>query len=243
MKIIKLNAIDSTNTYLKNISREVPLTEDIVVVAEVQTQGRGQMGTKWHSKIGQSLTFSVLKRFRGLPIANQPMITFAVSIAIYKVLQKLQIPGVSIKWPNDIMSYQQKLCGILIENQLEGATITASVIGIGLNVNETEFEQLPQATSMRLASGIIFNLEEVLHLVSETVLLQLEELDVGKVNGLKESYEAVLFRKNKVTAFQDDQGVQFNGIIKGVTDTGELLLEIEDESLQKYELKQLKMLF
>ncbi|GHC55772.1 biotin--[acetyl-CoA-carboxylase] ligase [Ulvibacter litoralis] len=243
MKIIKLNAIDSTNTYLKDLSRNVTVQDGTIVTAEAQTQGRGQMGSKWQSKTGRSLTFSVFKRFHGLPITQQPMIAFAVALALQKALQKLQIPMVSIKWPNDIMSYQKKICGILIENQLEGSKVIASVVGIGLNVNETEFIQLPQATSMRLASGIQFNLDEVLVLVSEEVFRQLQALDEGNSEVLKQTYEASLFRRNKVTAFESKDGVQFNGIIKGVADTGELLLEIEDESLQKYEVKQLKMLF
>ena len=243
MKIIKLNAIDSTNTYLKNLNKNKEVTDWTLVVSESQTQGRGQMGAAWQSKPGQSLTFSILKRLNGLHISDQSAITFGVSIAIKNVLQKLHIPGIKVKWPNDIMSYQRKLCGILIENQLEGNFVVSTIIGIGLNVNESKFKRLPQATSMKLASGITFNRTEVLELIAEEIQKQIKILESGNIKGLKATYEASLFRKNKVSAFEDADGLQFNGMILGVAKSGELLVETEDEKLRTFELKHIKLLF
>lgn len=243
MKIIKLNAIDSTNTYLKEVSKNVALEDGIVVIAKKQTEGRGQMGAKWQSKEGLSVAFSMLKRFEALPINEQSHISFVVSVGVKNALQRLQITGVSIKWPNDIMSYQKKLCGVLIENQLEGDRITSSVIGIGLNVNEVAFQELPFATSMKLASGITFNLDKVLQIVSEEILKELLTVENAEISGAKKKYEADLFKKDKVSAFKTPDGSCFNGIIRGVSDAGELLVEIEDESIQIYELKEIKMLF
>lgn len=243
MKIIKLNAIDSTNAYLKKLSKKKYLEDATIVMAENQTQGRGQMGSTWQSKAGQSLTFSIFKRFERLTIAQQAKITFGVSVGLKKALKKLLIPAISIKWPNDIMSYQHKLCGILIENQLEGNTIISSVIGIGLNVNETRFSDLPQATSMKLVTGITFNLEEVMQLISASVLEHLNKLETEDTEQLKVNYEKVLFRKNKVTVFEDATGTKFNGMILGVNDAGELIVESEDEVRRAYELKNIKMLY
>ena len=243
VKIIKLNAIDSTNTYLKNLCKSESVSDGTLVIAEDQTLGRGQMGATWQSKPGQSLTFSILKRLNELHISDQASITFVVSIAIKNILQKLHIPGITVKWPNDIMSYNQKLCGILIENQLEGSFVVTTIIGIGLNVNESEFNGLPQATSMRLATGITFNREEVLELMTTEIQKQLKILEGGNTAGLKKEYEASLFRKNKVSAFEDTNGFQFNGLIVGVSSSGELLVETEDEVLQTFELKQIRLLF
>ena len=243
MKIIKLNAIDSTNAYLKKLSKKKHLEDATIVMADNQTEGRGQMGSTWQSKAGQSLTFSIFKRFERLTITQQARITFGVSVGIKKALKKLQVPVISIKWPNDIMSYQHKLCGILIENQLEGNTIVSSVIGIGLNVNETEFTDLPQATSMKLVTGISFNREEVMQLISASVLEQLNKLETEDTIQLKVNYEKVLFRKNKVTVFEDETGTKFNGMILGVNDVGELIVESEDEVCRAYELKKIKMLY
>jgi BirA family biotin operon repressor/biotin-[acetyl-CoA-carboxylase] ligase len=243
VKIIKLSAIDSTNTYLKNLCKSEVVRDGTLVVAERQIHGRGQMGAVWKSKPGQSLTFSMLKRLSGLHISDQSSITFVVSIAIKNVLQKLHVPGITVKWPNDIMSYNQKLCGILIENQLEGSLVMSTIIGVGLNVNESEFKGLPQATSMRLATGITFNREEVLELIMTQIQKDLTLLENGNTSGLKMTYEASLFRKNKVSAFEDSKGVQFNGLIIGVSNSGELLVETEDDALQTFELKQIKLLF
>ena len=243
VKIIKLNAIDSTNTYLKDLCKNTTVSDCTLVVANEQTQGRGQMGAKWQSRQGQSLTFSMLKRFNHLHISDQSSITFGVSIAIKKVLEKLQVPAISVKWPNDIMSYSQKLCGILIENQLEGSYLVSTIIGIGLNVNESEFSELPQATSMRLATGNTFDRSEILELLGEAIQKQLESLQSGNTLELKSTYEASLFRINKVSTFEDPNGFKFNGIILGVAKSGELLVEKEDESVQDFELKQIKLLF
>jgi BirA family biotin operon repressor/biotin-[acetyl-CoA-carboxylase] ligase len=243
VKIIKLNAIDSTNTYLKKLSKKKHLEDATIVLAEHQTQGRGQMGSAWQSKAGQSLTFSVFKRFENLAITQQAKITFGVSVGIKKALKKLRVPAISIKWPNDIMSYQHKLCGILIENQLEGSKIISSVIGIGLNVNETAFSDLPQATSMKLVTGNAFNLEEVLQIISQAVLEELNNLETKDMVKLKVSYEEMLFRKNKLTVFEDASGAKFNGMILGVNDAGELIVDSEDEVRRAYELKNIKMLY
>ena len=202
-----------------------------------------EMGAIWESKKGQSLTFSMLKRFNRLPVSEQPSIAFAVSIAIKKALEKLQVPGISVKWPNDIMSYRQKLCGLLIENQLEGSFVVSTIIGVGLNVNESEFLDLPQATSMKLATGVVFDRTEVLELIGGEIQKQLEFLQSGNTLALKSIYEASLFRRNRVSTFEDPIGFRFNGIIIGVAKSGELLVQKEDESIQNFELKQIKLLF
>jgi BirA family biotin operon repressor/biotin-[acetyl-CoA-carboxylase] ligase len=243
VNIIKLNAIDSTNNYLKDLCKNTTVIDGTLVVANKQTQGRGQMGAKWQSIQGQSLTFSVFKRFHGLHIKHQPSIAFAVSIAIKNTLEKLQIPQISIKWPNDIMSYSKKLCGVLIENQVEGSSIVSSIIGIGLNVNETEFPELPQASSMRLSTGAVFNHDEIIELMGNEIQKQMEYLQGENQLALKSTYEASLFRRDMVSTFEDAEGNKFNGIISGVAASGELLVQKENESVQSYELKQIKLLF
>lgn len=243
MQIIKLNAIDSTNTYLKNLSKKKLLADETVVVAETQTAGRGQMGQGWCSKPGQSLTFSVFKRFENLKVAHQFAIAISVSLGLKTALDNLGMPGISIKWPNDIMSRSQKVGGILIENQLEGGNVKASVIGIGLNVNETNFTDLPQATSLYLSTGNQLVLEEVLKTALNFVLLELKQLEKNDFQVLKTEYESHLFRKDAVSAFAENGTESFNGIIKGVTDKGKLIIETGENTLHQYGLKEIKMLF
>lgn len=219
------------------------LVEDgSIVVTRQQKKGRGQMHSSWQSQEGKSLTFSMFKRFGSLEIEAQSSITFAVSLGVQSALKRLNVPSISVKWPNDIMSYSKKIAGILIESNLQKDKIVSSVIGIGVNVNEIEFTNLPFASSIKLEIGTSLDLDEVLHIIAEAVLFQLQRIEKKEFNLLKNDYEAVLFRKNDVSVFQKKTGKPFNRIIRGVTKSGELLLENEHEELEKYELKELKML-
>jgi len=242
VKIIKLNAIDSTNSYLINLGKKERLTNPTIVVSEKQLKGRGQLGATWQSKPSQSLTFSIFKRFEGIPANHLSSITFAVSIAVYKALNRMLIPQLKIKWPNDIMSHSKKLAGILIENQVKQSEIVSTVIGIGINVNEENFENLPQATSILLSTGRKHLLDEVLQTVYETIFKELNRVEQGDFQNLKSEYEKTLFRKNIVSVFEDTPGNRFNGKIKGVSEEGELLIENEDEIITSYQLKEIKYL-
>jgi len=243
VKIIKLNAIDSTNSYLINLGKNEVLEDPTVVVANTQTKGRGQQGASWKSIPQQSLTFSVFNRFEELSVSEISSIAFAVSLGVQKALKKLLISKVEIKWPNDIMSQSRKVAGILIENQVKQGNVVSSVIGIGLNVNEEYFENLPQATSMRLATGVKYNLDEVLHEVSEAVLAELNAIKKSSFSELKTRYEANLFKRGVISVFETPNKIRFNGKIKGVTDTGELIIENEDEVFTTYQLKEISLLF
>jgi len=243
VKIIKLNAIDSTNSYLINLGKNEALEDQIIVLANKQKNGRGQQGATWQSVPQQSLTFSVFKRFDDLSVSNISSIAFAASLGVQKALKKLLIPKVEIKWPNDIMSQSKKVAGILIENQVKQGRIVSSVIGIGLNVNEEHFNNLPQATSMRLATGVKYSLDEVLHEVSEAVFSEMKSIKANSQFEIKMRYEKNLFRKETISVFETPDGIRFNRKIKGVTNTGELIVENEEEVLTTYQLKEIKLLF
>ncbi|MEZ4803844.1 MAG: biotin--[acetyl-CoA-carboxylase] ligase [Gelidibacter sp.] len=162
MHIIKLNAIDSTNSFLRQLSMSEMVEDYTVVVADYQTQGRGQMGTNWSSQESKNLMVSVFKDISFLKTEQNFYISIVVSLAILKALELFQIQKLKVKWPNDILSDQKKLAGVLIENVIKQNQLQASIIGFGLNVNQTEFEDLPNASSLRLVSGQVYNLDEVL---------------------------------------------------------------------------------
>ncbi|TFG78733.1 MAG: biotin--[acetyl-CoA-carboxylase] ligase, partial [Flavobacteriales bacterium] len=149
MRIVKLNAIDSTNCYLKGLMQTEALEDFTVVVANQQNSGRGQMGSKWTSEPGKNLIMSVLKIFNDLPAEQQFSLNVCVSLAVFDTLKSLEIPKLSIKWPNDILSGNLKIGGILIENSLLGTQIRSAIIGLGLNVNQTDFVDLPNASSLK----------------------------------------------------------------------------------------------
>ncbi len=243
LRIIKLNAIDSTNSYLKQLIKETRLQDETVVIANRQVSGQGQRGTEWLSREGQSLTFSMFKEFEMFKIEQQFMISMAVSLAIANTLKGMGIPKISIKWPNDILSANLKIGGILIENVLEGSFVKYSIIGIGLNVNEIDFPNLPQASSLKLETGKTFQLEEVLHKTLKNISKNLRNLPSKEFSEMKRSYENSLFRKEIVSVFETANGSRFNGIIKGVSEIGELLVDTENDSCQKFQLKEVTLIY
>ncbi|WP_299115277.1 biotin--[acetyl-CoA-carboxylase] ligase [uncultured Winogradskyella sp.] len=243
MYIIKLDAIDSTNTYLKDMV-SVNLPKDYtVVVAEQQTKGRGQMGTKWQAEIGKNLTASVFKHFSDFKVENQFYISMVVSLAISKALDKFQIPQLHIKWPNDILSADKKICGILIENVIKNNKFQGSVIGFGLNVNQKFFDDLPQASSMNLLTGIVYNKDEVLSQILKHLQVYFKQLENQKYKALKAEYETNLFRKDKPSTFRLPNNEIFLGIIRGVTEAGKLKVWTEDEIIKTFDLKDLTLLY
>ncbi len=219
------------------------LDDFTVVVASEQTNGRGQIGTNWISETGKNLTFSVLKNMNGLAVHHQFLLNICVSLALFNTLRAIHIPDLSIKWPNDILSGSSKVCGILIENTLTGNQIQTSIIGIGLNVNQINFTNLPNASSLKLLLGRSFDLDELLNMV----LANLEQTFVSLENGGKEilwaAYENVLFRKNKPSTFENGSGNYFMGFIKGVSEMGKLQVVLEDDIIKEFDLKEVKLLY
>ncbi|HMB63236.1 MAG TPA: biotin--[acetyl-CoA-carboxylase] ligase [Eudoraea sp.] len=243
MRIIKLDATDSTNAYLKNVMLSEVLDDFTIVTAREQLKGRGQMGTEWQSEPGKNLTFSLLKKFDALPVREQFLLNIAVSLAVYNTLKNLQITDVSIKWPNDILSGSLKICGILIENVLHNQHIQSAVIGIGLNVNQVAFDQLPDATSIKLVTGKTLVIDEILQaLVKQLkrVFLEFEGKTVGEV---KTDYEKFLFRKDKPSTFRQPSGELFMGFIRGVNDQGRLRVVLEDGVSREFDFKELQLLY
>ena len=242
MHIIKLNATDSTNSYLRRYLVKNKVEDYTVVIAKEQSNGRGQMGTVWSSEASKNLTFSVFKDL-SIHVVEFPFyISMAISLAILKALKTLNIPNLSIKWPNDILSADKKICGILIENVIKNK-LESTIIGIGVNVNQTKFNGLPKASSLKNISGVHYDLDEVLYRImiytkEYSLLLQKGDYDV-----VKNEYEANLFRKDKPSTFKDTEGTLFTGFVKGVTKYGKLMVILEDEIVKKFDLKEIQHLY
>ncbi|HJY13398.1 MAG TPA: biotin--[acetyl-CoA-carboxylase] ligase, partial [Flavobacterium sp.] len=174
MKLIKLDAIDSTNDFLKALSSRDELDNFTVVTAENQTKGKGQMGAKWESESGKNLIMSALVRdflFDNEQVFNLSLI---VSLSVIEALTSLNIPDLSIKWPNDIMSYNKKIGGILIENTIKSDGRIVSVVGLGLNVNQTNFDELPNASSLAVICKAEFDKDSLPFLIIEKMKQSIE---------------------------------------------------------------------
>lgn len=241
MPIIKLDATDSTNSYMRRLISEQDVADYTIVMAKKQTQGRGQMGTVWDSDNGKNLMFSVFKDLRLHEVAFPFYISMAISLAILKAFKTLSIPDLHIKWPNDILSADKKICGILIENVIKNK-LNSTIIGIGINVNQTDFKNLPKASSLKNITGIHYNLDELLQLIVKHTKEYSKLLQQEKYDFVKNEYETNLFRKNKPSTFKDAEGVLFSGFIKGVTKYGKLLVTLEDDIVKKFDLKEISLM-
>ncbi|APG63967.1 biotin--[acetyl-CoA-carboxylase] ligase [Tenacibaculum todarodis] len=243
MKLIKLHTTTSTNSFLKELSKETRLDNFTVVLTDEQTLGRGQVQQKWQSEPFNNLTFSVFVSFNDLKIIHQKYLNFAVSSAVFNTLESLDLPKLTIKWPNDILSDNKKLCGILIENQLKKDKINSSVIGIGLNVNQLIFNELPDAISLKIIKQTNFDLDKLLEKIVVNLKNQIRNLAQKNFALLERDYLSSLYKFNKPSMFRDEINQHlFMGKIVGVSLEGKLQVELEDELVKDFGLKEIKFL-
>lgn len=243
MKVIKISAIGSTNEYLKSLAKNLLLEDGTLVYTEHQTQGKGQMGSQWLFEIGKSLAFSIFKRFDD---SFEPLpfyISMAVSLGVKNGLEHLGIPKISIKWPNDILADGKKVGGILVENQFHKGQISTSIIGIGLNINNQRFPNFPQASSLLIQTGTHFATGEVMDTIYHAINLQVDRLEGTTKDAIKDEYENHLFRRGVISTFQDISNRRFNGIIQGVSEEGLLAIQVGDSGIQKFQLKDIQLLY
>jgi BirA family biotin operon repressor/biotin-[acetyl-CoA-carboxylase] ligase len=203
----------STNTLLSDLAQKTHQPEGTVVITHAQTKGRGQRGNGWEAEPGKNLTFSVLLKPHFLTPSTQFNLTIAVSLALADFLKTKISPRPYIKWPNDILVNNQKICGILIENTLAGESIQQSVVGIGLNVNQRHF-----TTPTCLESRYL-------------------QLRSGKISELRQEYLNNLYWINEDQQFVAN-GRVFKGNIEGIDELGKLAVR-EHNRVNYYGIKEI----
>jgi BirA family transcriptional regulator, biotin operon repressor / biotin---[acetyl-CoA-carboxylase] ligase len=243
MNIIKLDAIGSTNDYLKELCLIKSVENFTVVVAKNQTQGKGQLGAIWKTESGKNLTFSILIA-NLFDNSNQIFdLNVAVSNAIIEVLESFDIPNLAIKWPNDILSGNTKIGGILIENTFKPDKKIQSVVGIGLNVNQTNFENLPKASSLSIVSNQIFDLEALFEKIVIQIKLNNSLIYEGHSELMWDFYHQRLFKKNIEMEFKTLDDIIFIGKISKVTKTGLLEILFFDNSVKTFSIREIQMIY
>jgi len=230
MKLIKLNAIDSTNEYIKKIKDSFE-DKEIVVVTFNQTLGKAQMGKVWLSEPNKNVCMSFIFKELEINVANNFKLNIIVSLLLVKVLKNLGLKELSVKWPNDILSDGKKLCGILIESNINKTDITQSIIGIGLNVNQSFFGDLINATSIINSINNHSDLDEI----SSKIISEFENfrnfLDNSDFNKLKDDYLELLHGYKVEKKFRISGNV-FKGEIIDINSDGLLIVKIEEKKLQ-----------
>jgi BirA family biotin operon repressor/biotin-[acetyl-CoA-carboxylase] ligase len=238
---IPLESIDSTNSYAKQLIATQKVAEGTLVTAREQTAGRGQAENVWHTEPGQNLTASYILYPTFLAADKQFFLNMAVSLAVRELCEEAINGEILIKWPNDIYHRNKKVAGILIENTISGSQLSSSVIGIGLNVNQTEFDpKIPNPTSLKLITGQEQSIETITRKLSsymEKYYLQLRNLHF---NFLDKGYTVHLYRYNQ-TALYRRENQEFRGEIMGVTKEGKLIIESNGRQL-RFGLKEVEYL-
>jgi BirA family biotin operon repressor/biotin-[acetyl-CoA-carboxylase] ligase len=242
MNVIKLDAIESTNDYLKSavfINTQVAYTYN-------QFKGKGQRGNKWMSEPGKNLAFSIKIYPKNIDIKDQFKINVIFSLLILNTLKALQIPDIKIKFPNDIMSGNKKICGILIELKVKGSEIDNIIIGFGLNVNQENFGELTNASSLKLISNLNYDLDGISNLFIQNLtrhnyLNKLFNLNLGFDKTL-EHYNQNLYGLNSNSIFQKNKS-RFTGKIKSITSSGGINILKKDGRVQTYNFDEIKMMY
>ena len=239
MNYLHLEEVDSTNSY---IMREIASLESpVMVTAHTQTAGQGQRGNSWESQPGANLTFSVFYRPAGLPPMAQFSLSEAVALSVVDFLRRYGVEA-KVKWPNDIYVGDRKICGILIRHSVMGACVSYSVIGVGININQTEFlSDAPNPVSVSQVTGERYDLRKMETEVAEILESRLEEIRSAESRRkLHSEFMGNLWRGDgKLYSFTDTAtGERFMAAIADIAPHGPITLRCRDSSERTYAFKE-----
>lgn len=235
--IFRLKETNSTNVYLHELLERGEASEGTLVVADYQTAGKGQVGNKWESDAGKNLLFSIMLEPDFLPANRQFLISQITALSVKKTYDNY-IGDVSIKWPNDIYYQEKKICGMLIENELSGMNLNASIIGIGMNVNQEEFRSdAPNPVSLFQITGKEYDREELLKHFLEYFFYYYNSLINGEEEMIRTAYRKALYRGTGYNLYKDKNG-QFEAELFDIEPTGHLILKLHDGTKCRYAFKE-----
>ena len=236
-KIVYLDSVDSTNNYVANLVKSSKIDHGTAIMADVQTAGKGQRGAIWQAEAGENILLSVFLKPDKLSVSQQVLLTFFAANSIREVLRKIGISA-TIKWPNDIYVGNKKIAGILIENSISNNHIVHLILGIGLNVNQLNFEGV-NATSIQLETNEYFQRNELLFML----FYQLNknwELITQQSPKLKAEYLVNMFRIHELSGFKIGE-IEIEGTIIGVDENGLLIVEVKGEK-KTFNLKEISFI-
>ena len=222
--IVHLEEIDSTNDYAQKLISTNKQVDRTIVLADYQTKGKGQRNNVWSSEKSKNLLMSIILQNINLEPAKYFYLSMITSLAIVKTLNKIVKKNVEIKWPNDILINSKKVAGILITNTIRQNKINNSIIGIGINVNQSIFEsELSNATSIFRETIKKYEVSEIL----TEVLDNFFSLYNKDFNEIKNNYEQNMFKIGKLAELVDGKGTLIKSKILGIKQNGELIVNIK----------------
>ena len=245
MKIIKLDAINSTNEYLKNYIQNNFIRNTHAVYTFNQTNGKGQRGKVWLSEPEKNLAFSICFFPKSLKVNNQFNLNMTISLFLLNTLKSLKIPNLKIKWPNDILSGEKKICGILNEIKVKGNIIDNIVMGFGINVNQENFENLPNASSLKLIKNINYDLNGLVSLITQNLnnYNYLNPKSESEIKSLTLNYNKNLYGTNAFNDFSDLNNNSFKGKVISVDRKGVIKVQKKDNSFHNFNFHEIQMIF
>lgn len=238
MEIHRYDSVSSTNTVLLEMSKKDAKSWTVVWTTN-QTQGKGYAENIWTSEKGKNLAVSLLicsdLNYHELVFFNQ-----WICNSICELLAEFS-DEVYVKWPNDIIIKNKKVCGVLIETHRLDNQITI-IIGIGLNINQTDFGNLQKAGSLATQTGQTYDIDEILSCLLTKLQTSYHLIQNRKWDFIIETYNSKLFRKNRVSVFKKEDEL-FNGIIQFVDESGLLNVKLENELFSKFKNKEIELLY
>ncbi len=241
LKYIHLEQIDSTNAYLQRQQSEHD-THNWVVSTDEQTAGKGMGSNGWESEVGKNLTFSLALDMGFLPAERQFLLSEAVPLGIIEVLDTL-LPSekLSIKWPNDIYFENRKLAGILINSTIKANMMDVSIIGIGLNVNQMQFQDWPtHPISLKMVTGKEYDLKPLLEQIAERILIKVQQLQ-STPTSIEKDYLKRLFRY-RTWADYEVEGKVLRLFMTGIDSFGRLQLLDTENKPYCFDIKEIRFI-
>lgn len=221
-QLIELQSVDSTNNFAAKLLDCQHPVEGTVILSHKQTKGKGQRHAEWISEDGMNLTFSIILYPKFIDAHEQMILNQMVSLAVLKFLQNKTEKTVQIKWPNDILVDEKKICGILIENSISGKHIEHSIIGIGLNLNQEDFQGF-KATSLSLIEGKNYDIKTVLSELLSAIDHVSHQARSSNIQSIKQDYINNLFRYDQIAKYSFN-GNTISAKIEGLDQAGRLVL-------------------
>lgn len=238
MRVIRLDTVDSTNTYLHAYLGD----EDVVVVtARHQTAGRGQGGNRWEDAEGQNLLFSIQIRPVEVAIDHQFVLAMAEALALKRALDAYA-DGMELKWPNDIYHRDRKLSGTLIETAVSGGRLKRMIMGTGINVNQRCFtSDAPNPVSLSQITGSDESIDHLLERILQAFDDYYRRVLEGDYAGISREYHEALYRRKGFYRYRDADG-EFDAELVGVAYDGRLSLRDSEGRQRSYAFKEVEFI-
>jgi len=233
-KMIILEKVDSTNNYAMALVQKGEAISGQGVFAMEQTAGRGRRGKHWKSQGGENVILTINNQMQWLPVQQQFQLSVAVALACFDLFSGYTKENIKIKWPNDIFLNDRKAGGILIENVIKGNLWQWAVIGIGLNINQENFDNGIKAISLKQITGINYDVVELAHELIQTVTNRIDQLESGEFTSILSLYNENLFCRNQMVKLKKDN-IVFETQIKRISSTGELVTKDAIERRFKFD--------